>query len=195
VTIDLGRGPAAYALYRVNFGSDRGIPTGTVVVIEAMGDSPQGTRAIWRYLLDMDWTARVRGGILPLDHPLFLLLAEPRRLRFNLRDGLWVRLVDVGAALAARSYGASESVVIEVTDPFCPWNERRFRVSETGAEPTRGEADLACDVTALGSVYLGGFTWAQLARGFRVEERRGGAVLRADRLFRTDVGPWCPEIF
>src|SRR3989454_1344595 len=40
--------------------------------------------------------------------------------------------------------------------------------------------------TALGSVYLGGFTWAQLARALRVEEVRHGAIARADALFRTD---------
>ena len=193
--LDLGGGPVAYALYRVNFSSDRGSPTGAVDVIEAMGDSPEATRGIWRYVLDFDWTGRVKGRQLPLDHPLFLLLAEPCRLRFNVRDGLWVRLVDVGAALAARSYAARESVVVEVADPFCPWNAGRWRVSDTGAERTRSEAEVSCDVTALGSVYLDGFTWAQLARAARAEERRAGAIVRADRLFRVDVGPWCPEIF
>jgi hypothetical protein len=50
-------------------------------------------------------------------------------------------------------------------------------------------------VTALGSAYLGGFTFAQLLRAQRVEELREGAAARADRIFRTDVAPWCPEIF
>ena len=53
----------------------------------------------------------------------------------------------------------------------------------------------ACDVTALGSAYLGGFTWAQLARALRVGELRPGALARADALFRTDRAPWCPAIF
>lgn len=195
VIVDLGSGPAAYALYRVNFGTDRGIPTGAIDVVEAMGDSPAATRAIWRYLLDIDWTARVKGRLLPIDHPLFLLLAEPRRLRFNVRDGLWVRLVDIGAALSARSYATEDSVVIEVADEFCPWNRGRWRVSEKGAEQTGNEAEIRCDVTALGSVYLGGFTWSRLGRALRVEERRPGALARADGLFRTSIAPWCPEIF
>ncbi len=195
MVLDLGSGPAAYGLYRVAFGADRGLPTGAVDVVEAMGDSPEATRAIWRYLLDIDWTARVKGRLLPVDHPLFLLLAEPRRLRFNVRDGLWVRLVDVGAALSARSYAAPGSVVVEVADPFCPWNEGRWRVGQSGAERTGGAADLRCDVTALGSVYLGGFTWAQLARALRVEELSPGAIARADGLFRTALAPWCPDLF
>ena len=195
VIVEFERGPAAYALYRMSMAFDRGIQTGTIDVVEAMGDSPEATRAIWRYLLDIDWMARVRAGLLPLDHPLLLLLAEPRRLRFNLRDGLWVRLVDVGAALAARSYSPDSSVVVEVADGFCPWNAGRWRVGGKGVERTPNEPELRCDVTALGSVYLGGFTWAQLARALRVEEVRHGAIARADALFRSERAPWCPEIF
>jgi predicted acetyltransferase len=103
--------------------------------------------------------------------------------------------VDVGAALSARTYAAPGSVVVEVADPFCPWNAGRWRVGEGGAKRTTDDPDLRCDVTSLGAVYLGGFTWTQLARALRVEEARPGALARADGLFRTDRAPWCPEIF
>src|SRR5262245_1378776 len=195
VSLELDGRPAAYALYRMNWGSDRGVPTGAVDVIEAIGDSPVATHAIWRCLLDMDWTARIKARLLPLDHPLLLLLAEPRRLRFNLRDGLWVRLVDVGAALAARSFVGPGAVVIEIADGFCPWNAGRWHVANGDVERTQSAPDLRCDVTALGSVYLGGFTWTQLARALRVQELSPGAIARADALFRTSVAPWCTEIF
>ncbi|MER3426002.1 MAG: GNAT family N-acetyltransferase, partial [Thermoleophilia bacterium] len=56
-------------------------------------------------------------------------------------------------------------------------------------------ADLACDVAALGSAYLGGFRFPQLVRAGRAEELRAGAADRADALFRADRAPWCPEIF
>jgi len=85
--------------------------------------------------------------------------------------------------------------VIEVADAFCPWNQGRYRVSAGSVERTTAEAELALDVTALGTVYLGGFTFGQLVRSGRVEERRPGAAARADALFRADRAPWCPEIF
>src|SRR5262249_39584172 len=69
---------------------------------------------------------------LPVDHPLVLLVAEPRRLRWSVRDALWVRLVDVGAALAARADAASDPVVLEVVDEFCPWNGGRWRGGVAG---------------------------------------------------------------
>jgi predicted acetyltransferase len=106
--------------------------------------------------------------------------------------GVWGRRVDVGAALAARSYAGEGDVVFEVTDAFCPWNEGRWALdgSRTAAQP-----DLRLSVEELACVYLGGFTFAELVRAGRVEEVTPGAVARADALFRTDLKPWCPEIF
>ena len=57
------------------------------------------------------------------------------------------------------------------------------------------EPELRLDVSALGSVYLGGFTFAELQCACRVEELVPGAVARANELFRVDAAPWCPEIF
>jgi predicted acetyltransferase len=195
VVVEADGGPIAYALYRFNMAFDRGLASGHLGVIEALADSPRATHALWRYLLDIDLVARVRAWQLPIDHPLLLLAAEPRQLRFSIRDGLWVRLVDVGTALSARTYAARGSVVVDVDDEFCPWNAGRWRIGEGGAQRTTESADLRCDVTALGCVYLGGFTWAHLSEALRVEEVRPGALARADALFRTSRAPWCPEIF
>ena len=195
VVLEVDGAPVAYALYRMSLGFDRGISTGACTVVEAMGDSPLATRAIWRYLLDMDWIARIRAGQLPLDHPLLLLTAEPRHLGFAVRDGLWVRLVDVGAALSARSYATADHVVVEVADALCPWNAGRWCIGAAGTERTTAGADLRCDVTALGAVYLGGFSWTRLAAALHVEEARPGGLARATALFHTTVAPWCPEIF
>lgn len=187
--------PAAYALYRINSAFQRGIQTGSVAVIEAIADSPAATFGIWRYLLDIDWMARVRGELLPLDHPLLLLMAEPRRLGFALRDGLWVRLVDVKTAMSARSYQARGSLVIDVIDQFCPWNAGCWRVGSEGVERTDDAPGLRCDISVLGSVYLGGFTWSQLVRALRVQELLSGAIAQADTIFHVGKAPWCPEIF
>ncbi len=190
--LELDGRPDAYAIYRLNFSYTDGVPTGKTVVVEAMGATPGATAAVWRYLLDIDWMAQVEAGLLPVDHPLFLLLLDPNRMKFRVGDGLWLRLVDVGAALAKRSYAVDGDLVFEVSDPFCPWNDARFALD--GAKTT-AEPDLRLSVDALGSVYLGGFTFADLARAGRVEEAAEGAIARADALFRTDLKPWCPEIF
>jgi predicted acetyltransferase len=183
----------AYALYRLHMSFEAGLPSGHTNVIEAIGTTPPATRGIWRFLLDVDWMESIRGSLLPIDHPLFFLVAEPRRLGFRVFDGLWVRLVDVEAALAARTYADAPPVVLEVVDAFCPWNDGRYSVP--AGERTDADADLRVDVATLGSVYLGGFTFAELARALRVEELVPGALARADTLFGSDRAPWCPEIF
>jgi predicted acetyltransferase len=183
--------PSGFALYRVN----QGVTSGYVSVIEAVGATPEATRDLWRFLFDIDWVERIKANLLPMDHPLFFLLARPREMNFRVHDGVWVRLMDVPAALAARRLSDGEAVVIDVTDAFCPWNAGRWRLSGSGAERTTEEPGLTCDVTALGSVYLGGFTFARLAHAGRVAEQRPGMAARTDALFRSDRAPWCPEIF
>ena len=184
-----------YAIYRHKPKWTDGDADSELEVVEAVALDGRPTAEIWRYLLDIDWAARVTGSLLPVDHPLFFLLATPRRMKFRVGDGLWARLVDVGAALSRRSYAADGAIVVDVVDTFCPWNEGRWRLADGQAKRSRAAAQLRCDVSALGSVYLGGFTFGQLVRGGRVEELRRGAAARADAMFGTDRAPWCPEIF
>ncbi|MDH4339229.1 MAG: GNAT family N-acetyltransferase [Thermoleophilia bacterium] len=187
--------PEGYAIYRHKPKWDEGESDAELEVVEAIALDGRPTAEIWRYLLDIDWSARTTAGLLPSDHPLWWLLATPRRMRLKIGDGLWVRLVDVGAALSARTYATDGAIVFDVLDEFCPWNEGRWRLADGRAKRTTAAAQLRCDVTMLGSVYLGGFTFSQLVRGGRVEELRRGAAVRADAIFATDRAPWCPEIF
>src|SRR6266498_3273794 len=92
------------------------------------------------------------------------------------------------------SYGSDDSVVAEVRDEFCPWNEGRWRL---GPEPARTdqEPELELDVADLASVYLGAFDFHRLAAAERVRELKPGALDRASALFRTTRPPYCPEDF
>jgi predicted acetyltransferase len=192
--LELDGEPAGYAIYNVKNDWRGGSTNGVVTIMEAVAPTPAATRELWRWLLDFDWTSEFRADFLPLDHELFQLLAEPRRLEFKVNDGLWVRLVDLAAALSARAYNDGE-IVLDVEDAFLPANAGRWRVTAGGVARTEDRADILLDVTAVGSVYLGGFTFSDLVRGSRARELTAGAAKRADALFRTDAQPWCPEIF
>jgi predicted acetyltransferase len=194
--LELGGEPAGYALYRVFSGFEYGSSTGRVEVIEALGDGAVATRELWRVLLDMDWLATLKAFLLPIDHPLLQQLRYPRRLQMRIGDGLWVRLVDIGAALSARAYGGEGSVVFEVEDAFLPENTGRWKLAAGKAEKTDEAADLALDVRELGATYLGGFTFGELLRAGVLRELKEGGAARADALFLTSgPKPWCPEIF
>jgi predicted acetyltransferase len=188
----------AYALYRVKPAWPEGIPRGKLIVKEAAATSPAAAREIWRFLFGIDLVDKIEAWFLPSDFPIYLMMLEPRRLRYTYGDSLWLRLVDVRSALVARSYAMEGSISFQVTDPFCPWNEGTWRVSFDGREaevhPTE-EADLRLDVRDLAAAYLGGFSFTRLAAAGRVQELRPGALARVDAMFRTERAPWCPEIF
>ena len=187
--------PRAYAVYRTRFSFEGGLPASRLIVREALGATPQATAAIWRFLLDVDWMAQVEVSLAPPDHPLFLLLALPRRARYRMHDALWARIVDLPAALSGRAYGEGGPLVLEVRDAVCEWNDGRWRLDGGVCERTEEEPDLALDVSALGSAYLGGVPFNQLREALRVEELRDGAIERADALFAWRPLPWCLEIF
>jgi predicted acetyltransferase len=184
-----------YAIYRHAPKYENGEDVGRLRANEVLATSLRATAALWRYLLDIEWVQGTLAFLLPVDHPLFFMLARPRRMRFRVGDALWVRLVDVGSALSARSYAADGAVVFDVVDAVCPWNAGRWRLADGVVKRSQASAQLRLDVSALGSVYLGGFTFEQLVAGGRAEELRRGAAARADALFATARAPWCPEIF
>jgi predicted acetyltransferase len=159
------------------------------------GDGYAIYAGLWSFLLDQDLTRTISWSLAPVDEPLWLMATDPRSVRRTIGDGLWVRVVDVAAALSARSYSIDTDVVLEVTDAFCPWNEGRYRLSGGTCERTDAAPDLALDVSALGAAYLGGTTLHELAAAGRVQELRSGALVRASAALRGDVAPWCPEVF
>ena len=192
-------GPDAYAIYHVKHDWPGSIPQLKLTADDVQGASPQAYADIWRFLLDVDLVSRVQAWGRPPDEPLMFLLAEPRRLRLTLKDGLWLRPVDVRSALAVRGYATDGRIVLEVRDRFCGWNEGRY-VLEVGrgeavCAPTDADPDVSCSVEALGAAYLGGASFRQLWRASQVSEERPGGLERADALFASDPAPWCPFIF
>ena len=188
--------PAGYALYRIKFSFEDATNTSRVQVLEAIGDSAVATREIWRYLLGIDWVEEIHCDLLPVDHPLLLLVQRPNRLAWKVFDGLWVRLVDVGAALEARGYASDGRVTLEVvSDPHFADNTGTWTIDGGAVRRSARRPDVRLDVQALAAAYLGGFSFARLAAAGRVEEAARGGLARADALFRVDAAPYCAEIF
>jgi predicted acetyltransferase len=187
--------PDAYAVYTMKHDWPRSVPSGTIEVKECMASTPTGYADIWRYLFDVDLVSTVDAWNRPSDESLLQLVREPRRLRFGLADGLWVRLLDVPAALEARRYSADGRVVFEAVDAFRPENDGRYELVVDGGagtcRRTEADPDLAGTINVLGATYLGGTSFRQLAEAGQVEERTPGALARADAMFSSTPAPWC----
>jgi predicted acetyltransferase len=195
---DSGEGVDGYVLYRVKQDWGSGFGSGVVKVREVMATSLAAYADLWQYCFGIDLIAKIEAWPRPLDDPLQYLLAEPRRLNMRVADAMWVRLVDVPAALAARRYAAPGAIVLDVRDAFCPWNEGRYEL-DAGTDgatcrPTTRDADLTLDAADLGGTYLGGVRFGALARGGRVEGDAAALTL-ADAMFGWDRPPFCPNVF
>ncbi|MGD0248329.1 MAG: GNAT family N-acetyltransferase, partial [Candidatus Limnocylindrales bacterium] len=131
IVYETDQGAEAYAVYKTKSEWDARGPNCTLTVEEAIGSTVRGTREIWRYLFSVDLMRTLKARRLPPDHPLLALVAEPRRLGLGMGDGLWLRIVDVKAALEGRTYGidghGNGGLTLDLHDEYCPWNAGRWR--------------------------------------------------------------------
>jgi predicted acetyltransferase len=141
----------------------------------------------------------VRASVRPLDDPLEWALVDRRAYRLRARwDEQWLRLVDVDAALRARTYASATAVTVAVTDSLLPANTGTWRIDEQGAtrlDDRATAADLSTDVTGVSAAYLGGTSWWLLVASGRVAEQVAGAAARADALFAHRPAPFCGSFF
>jgi predicted acetyltransferase len=187
-----------YAAYKVvSSWTDDGVSRHRLEVRDLVTVTPEARAALWRYLCDVDLVETIAAGSGPVDEPLRWMLVDSRQLAVNrLSDGLWVRILDAPAALAARRYDVAGRLVFEVEDALRPDGAAAGRFALDGGPdgsecaPTTAEPDLALGVADLGAAYLGGVTFSTLARAGLVDERTPGALTRADAMFRSDPAPF-----
>jgi predicted acetyltransferase len=189
-----------YVTYTIEDDWGNGIARNRLGVRELTTTGPAARRALWRYIGDVDLVETIRVWNAPADEPLRWMLRESRRMQFSrLHDHLWIRLLDVPAALAERRFAVEGGLVMEVHDEFRPAAGGRFRLTggPDGAECVRTETtpDLVCKTTELASLYLGGVRAGELARAGLIEEATAGAVARADAMFAVDPLPYSQTWF
>ncbi|HVV12633.1 GNAT family N-acetyltransferase [Amycolatopsis sp.] len=168
--------------------------TVTVTDFVALNDSARA--GLWRHLLSLDLVDAVAFDSLALDDPLPLAVADRRAVELgSARDETWLRLVDVEAALRARSRGGEDPVVLGVRDALLAGNNGNFEVGPKSVTRTDAAADLNVDIATLAAAYLGGTRWRHLAAAGRVGVHDPDAIRRADALFTTAVLPFSGTVF
>lgn len=198
--VALGDPPAGYAVYRTKGENEESRMPGLVRVDELEADTPAVAAALWRYLASIDLTGTVRAWGRPLDDPLLLFAGDRDQVRVTGQfPALWVRLVDVRAALTARSWAAAVDLVLEVHDSRLPANSGRFRLTagpeSARYEPTDEPAGLSIGVRDLGACYLGGTRVTDLVAAGLVAEHVPGAAAALDTALRTPRLPHTDDEF
>ncbi|AXB42954.1 GNAT family N-acetyltransferase [Amycolatopsis albispora] len=157
---------------------------------------PAALAGLWRFLIGMDLTDEIRAPMRPLDEPLRAMVVDARAVQTTgVGDHTWLRLLDAGAALAARTYREAPPVVLGLEDRLLPENTGAYRISPDGAVRTEAPAQLRMDAEVLAMLYLGEWTASALAGAGRITVSDPAALPAADELFRTGARPWCGTYF
>ncbi|HYP46609.1 MAG TPA: GNAT family N-acetyltransferase [Propionibacteriaceae bacterium] len=188
-----------YAMYRVKEDWTPEGGTGEVRVTELDAATGPARTALWRYVLDLDLITDVTAHDIPIDEPLRYQLLDPRALRVQVADSIYIRVVDVKAALAARRYAADLDLVVGLRDQMLAHNDGAFRI-EAGAEGarvtrSRRRPDLVMDIRELGAGYLGGISFQQLHTAGLLTEQTPGAVAAMTLAFDWFRKPFCNDDF
>jgi predicted acetyltransferase len=187
-------GPDGLLAWKVARDFDLSGELGAIEVDEFFAANDTAYRDLWGYLGGIDVINEVRLDDRPLDEPIRWLLPDARALHLkDTFDYLWVRLLDLPVALAARDYAMPGRVVLDVVDDTVDGfaaGRVALEVDDSGArcEPTTAPADLRVDQRALAACYLGGYRLRSLLAG--VEELTAGALARADVMFSVPQPPW-----
>ena len=186
-----GEVPEGYVIYRIQ------PDTLELAVEELVWVTEDAHKGLWGYLLGVDLVKTISYWNMTADDPLQWLVDDARRLRRVELDGMWLRLIDVKAALESRTYSADGELIIKINDEFCPWNEATYRLTVESGKASVVEvgaaADLSLNADALGAAYLGGVSFSTLEAAMRVESSSIDRLALADAMFRTERLPWCPE--
>ncbi|MDB1087950.1 GNAT family N-acetyltransferase [Streptomyces sp. ACA25] len=191
--------PQGLVTYRSDATWTGSMPDQRATVDRLIATTPAAERALWHFLLSVDWVTVIAASGRGPDDLLPHLLPDPRAARAREHaDFLWMRPLDIPRMLEARAYPAAGELVLDVTDPLGLTAGRYLlEVSPQGASctaTTRGP-DLSMDTGALSSLQFGDHTPARLAALGRISEERPGAVRRAGLLLHTGRRPWCPDGF
>ena len=185
-----------YVHYEVSWTPRRaGKIVGTGTVHDLWAADARTETELWRYLLGIDLVATWHGEAQPVDEATRHVLADGRAYGITQRfDELWLRILDVDAALSARRYGpANESVVIGVADERFAANTGAWRISASGATRADAEPDVVVDIATLSATYLGGMPWSELRDAGIVSA--DAPVVLLDALFVEHPGPYCGTEF
>ena len=184
-----------FARYGLRWNDDDHGGTGVLGDLWAVDDAAE--LALWTFIVELDLVTTWQLEARPTDDIVQSAIADRRALEWRrIDDEQWVRLIDVEAALGARSYRPVDgSVRIAVADPLIGRNTGTWLVDADGAERVDDEPDIEVDIAGLSAAYLGGVSWDHLVGVGGATARSRDAAETADALMSISRRPFCGSFF
>ncbi|MGY3566890.1 GNAT family N-acetyltransferase [Sinomonas sp. RB5] len=153
----------------------------TMELRDVVAATPEAYLGLWDFLGSLDLIERIEWEDAPVDDPLVWALEDPRVVRTgSVRDMLWLRILDVEAALSARKLAHDGELVLRIQDPL-GFTDGRYRLSSSAgtaqvsrlAHDDPAQDDLVMDIAELSSAYVGGVSPVTLAEAGRIRVGAG----------------------
>jgi len=193
VHLDSTGEPDGFVAYAMKNKDDVGV----VEVRDMVAACSSAHLALWQFLADID-LAEVVTAPAPLVDPLQHALVDHRARRLtSVNDHLWVRILDLVAALEARPWFGEGELILRVLDDLGHANGTvRIEAGGGRAMVRSGSAppDITLDVETLGALYLGDVPVDVLARAGRIVGSED-ALLRFATLADGSPSPHCNTHF
>ena len=188
---------AGFALYEIALQNVS--HPGRLKLVDLVAATDDAYAALWRFVIEMDMVNEIEAGLRSVSEPVAWQVSDHRAVRkTSERDHLWLRILDVPAALGARSYAAAGDYVLDVSDDL-GFAAGRFLLTVaadgagrahplTGTAPA-GAVEVALSAADLASLYLGGTSAVDLARAGRITEKSADAAIRLDTALHSAYAP------
>jgi len=189
---------AGFALYEIALQNVS--QPGQLKLVDLVAATDDAYAALWRFVIEMDMVDQINAGLRSVSEPVAWQVSDHRAVRkTSERDHLWLRILDVPAALGARSYAAPGEYLLDVTDDL-GFAQGRFLLTVaadgsgqahqlgTDAAPA-GAVEVAVSAADLASLYLGGTSAVDLARAGRITEMSPDAAIRLDTALHSAYAP------
>lgn len=216
VHYDAAGQPDGYVSYK--FVRENGFK-GALEVLDLVSPSSQVRIALWDYLCGLDLVTEVRFGNAQMEDPLMWGMVDMAEYTVRRRyERLWLRILDPVAALSARPYASHRRVTVSLVDSM-GFADGLYRVDTTGPDVSvervgdrprtaddaagkslprvelPGGADVAMNIDALGSLYLGAVKASTLYYAGLLTVRDEGALRDLESLMATPAHPYCISPF
>lgn len=203
VATDTSDTPVGYCIYSTRSGHEHKTRTQTLHIAELIWTTMDAYRSLWSFIASHDLVGAVTYHAAPADDPAPELFTEPRLLDTKDNEGMWLRIVDLAAALSSRRYHTAPlelSLAIEIVDDgtgLAEWNNGLW-VLNVGSEGVATvvaaaggvAAEISLTIKAMASLFTGFRTAAELS-AWNELHGEASAVTKAGLIFAPLHAPHC----
>lgn len=193
--------PSGYAIY--NFNKESGVAheddKGTLDVQEIISTDKETNIALWHYIFGIELVEEIKINQRAPGDPLYLMLENPRKLKRETIDGLWVRIVDPIKMLEKRKYNSEGNITICIAGQNQKDIEGTYSIETDGTntevKKVNKKPDISMKASDLSSIYFGAVSPGEYFQAGNLEIENQNSLIELSKMFFVQQAPWCNTDF